>query len=272
MSIKYHFYADTKIPVPVLESMGYADDIEATHFGPSKRNVYLIHYVLSGKGYFNGNTVGQGQGFLISPGQAEHYYADKQQPWAYLWVISADPGMQAFFDFHNADPKTGIFEFHNMRALESVAKILTSVPAGIYFGKHFSAFQMTEYFLSIYNNCVYINKSRGVSSTKQYFDYATSYINSFLHQSITVGSLCDKLGISQPHLYTIFKRESGMSPKEYISRQKLIVAKKLLAETDYFIFEISASVGFSDALAFSKFFSAAEGVSPTEYRRLTRGQ
>jgi len=270
MPIRYHYFCDEKIPVPALDSMGYSANFEFTRFGPAKRNCYLIHYVLSGKGYFNGNPVSSGQGFLITKGQAEHYYADKSDPWAYLWVISSDEQMQKFFTLHNADPNSGIFDFHNLQFLESIAKSFSMMPNGIYFDRRFSPLQLSEYFLGIYNNCVYLPENNKQSNAKQYFDFATNYVNAFLHLPITVDSLCEKLGVSQPYLYRIFKQESGVSPKEYLQRQKLITAKKLLAETDFLISEIAASVGFTDALAFSKFFSKAEKISPSAYRNSNR--
>ena len=47
-------------------------------------------------------------------------------------------------------------------------------------------------------------------------------------------------------------------------------AKKLLTETDMSITEIANSVGYSDALAFSKAFSSKEKLSPQKYRMLKK--
>jgi hypothetical protein len=57
--------SDTNYPshVPLLTQMWFTADINETRYGPSRRNSYIIHYVLSGKGYFNGNEVKRAKDF-----------------------------------------------------------------------------------------------------------------------------------------------------------------------------------------------------------------
>ena len=44
-------------------------------------------------------------------------------------------------------------------------------------------------------------------------------------------------------------------------------AKSMLTDTKLSIDEISAQVGYSDALYFSRLFKSAEGMSPTQFRK-----
>ena len=74
MLLKYHFYSSAPIVIPKLYSIGYASDTSVTRYGPARRNQYLIHYILSGKGVFNGTELGRGEGFITTPGIFEHYY------------------------------------------------------------------------------------------------------------------------------------------------------------------------------------------------------
>ena len=48
-------------------SMGYETDGALAHWGPGVRSYFILHYVIEGKGYFNGNPVTKGKGFLICP-------------------------------------------------------------------------------------------------------------------------------------------------------------------------------------------------------------
>ena len=54
------------------------------------RDEYIIHFVLSGSGFYsaNGNTwpLSAGQMFLIYPDTPIVYCADKNTPWTYAWV------------------------------------------------------------------------------------------------------------------------------------------------------------------------------------------
>ena len=86
--IRYHLIATDSIKIPHISAIGYAKNPDITRFGPSSRNQYIIHYVLSGEGYFNGGRLGKGEGFLITPKMSEQYYPDKKDPWSFIWVIS----------------------------------------------------------------------------------------------------------------------------------------------------------------------------------------
>lgn len=263
MKPKHEFRSHDSVVIPRYLSVGCSEDPRVTHYGPARRNLYLIHYVISGTGYFNGNTVKAGQGFLITPKMDEHYYPDEKDPWCYLWFISSDPTMEYFFAQYDADKESGIFSFRNVGVVESVMKRLMSETNAL----RFSYTQILEYFLKIYNHCIYTAPKDKRSNEKLYFDYSVEYINAFLSSPITVEELCLRLGISQAYLYKIFKNNVGCSPKQYILKEKLLHAQLLLAESDLSVSEIGAAVGFSDVLSFSRFFSVRKGCSPTEYRQ-----
>lgn len=59
-------------------------------FGPAVRTEYLLHYCVSGKGYYFVNdekyTIEAGDAFLILPNEVTFYQADKEDPWVYLWM------------------------------------------------------------------------------------------------------------------------------------------------------------------------------------------
>ncbi|MBR2634799.1 MAG: AraC family transcriptional regulator [Clostridia bacterium] len=258
---RYHLIATDSVQVPKIDSIGFADDPRITRYGPSVRNQYIIHYVLSGKGHFNGNRVAEGEGFLIVPGMREEYDPDEKDPWKFLWIISEDPAMQVFFSRHGANEKTGIFKFYNKYEFERIVNLLTSAPSSFS-----TTAQLSEMFLHIFNACVERNMTPQSSVTKIYFNFAVNYIKTNLPSPISVAELCDAIGITQPYLYKIFKKETKMSPKQYISSCKIFKAKELLAHTELSISLVAKSVGYENVLDFSKFFSKQTNLSPTVYR------
>ena len=137
-------------------------------------------------------------------------------------------------------------------------------------GRFYSSSQLTEYFLTIYNNCIYTSDEVFLPNAKVYYDFSVNYINSNLHTDLSVETLCDKLGVSQPYLYKVFKNRCGRSPKQYILDRKQHNAEQLLTNTDLSVFEVALSVGFADAFAFSRFFSKRTGSSPREFRKLRK--
>ena len=50
----------------------------------------MVHYILSGKGVYQcrGKTfrLGEGEAFLICPGELIYYEADREEPWIYTWI------------------------------------------------------------------------------------------------------------------------------------------------------------------------------------------
>lgn len=262
---RHQLIAADSVQIPKIYSIGFSADPIVTRFGPSVRNQYIIHFVLSGKGEFNGHTVEKGQGFLIVPGMHEEYHSDESDPWAFLWIISEDPMMEPFFQIHAADEKTGIFNFHNLHAFRLIVQRLTTATSSFS-----TTSQLAEMFLHIFNSCVLNEGAPKSSVTKIYFDFAVNYIKTNLHLPLSVTDLCNAIGITQPYLYKIFKKETKTSPKQYVSICKIAAAKELLAHTTLPVSQIATSVGYENVLDFSKFFSKQSGMSPTAYRNICR--
>lgn len=260
--MRYDIFAYDDNNVFGIYSIGYSADINVTHFGPAQRDLYIIHYIISGKGYFNGCKVNKGQGFLITPGMSEHYYPDPENPWSFFWVIFSSPIAEKFFEKYNADSKTLIFEYRNTYAVTDAVNRLVSAKRSLY-----ASSELMEIFLHVFNSPEHIQKENE-KAADTYYHYAVSYINTNLFRSITVDNLTEILGITQPYLYNIFISKCDISPKKYIISRKLSKAKQLLSETDMPISEIAASVGYSDALNFSKMFKKNTGYSPKAFREI----
>ncbi len=249
-----------------IGSIGYSENPNITRFGPGSRKQYIIHYVLDGKGYYNGNAVCAKQGFLIYPGQKEVYFPSKENPWKFLWIIATGDVMRKVMESYHADPHTKIFSYDNIELLEQSADYIRKNH-----NKIIGSLKITEIFLHIANSHISENPA-GVkkSNADTYMDYCTKYIDENLHRKITVSELTDIIGVSQPYLYKLFRSRFNMSIKQYIASTKHNYVKKLLKNTDLTIQEISLSAGFDDVFAFSKWFKCFERVSPSEFRKRLR--
>ena len=67
-----------------------------------------------------------------------------------------------------------------------------------------------------------------------------------------------------------FKAETGTTPYHWITNQRVILAERMLEESDETIERIAVQVGFSNATAFRHHFARLRGTSPQRYRRLFR--
>lgn len=260
--MRFEIFPSSTCPLLNIDCIGYAEAPSVTRFGPGMRNSYIIHYVISGKGFFNGNTVEKGQGFLITPQMNECYFPDTENPWKFIYAVSSDDKMSTLFDMYGAEKDTGIFNFGSMYRLEELREILISGSK-----KSYDAFEMLELFLGIFKCRSGHTDAEHMTGVEIYAREAEKYIETNLHRPVSVKELTDFLGIGQPYLFKIFKVVYSKGPKRFISDKKLAYSEKLLESTDMSVTQIANSVGFESVFDFSKFFRLNTGVSPLNYRK-----
>ena len=92
------------------------------------------------------------------------------------------------------------------------------------------------------------------------------YIEDHIQEKISVKDLADLIHINEQHLMRIFKRETGQSVLEYITKRRILIASNLLKDTDYSINFIADCVGCDNYSYFTKLFKRFTGYTPREYR------
>ena len=96
---------------------------------------------------------------------------------------------------------------------------------------------------------------------------AEEYIQNHYSYPLQVGEIADYVGINRSYLYTLFKEQSGMSPKEYLTNFRITRAAQLLEITELSIESVAMSCGYQNTLGFSKIFKARMGVAPSVYKK-----
>ncbi|HWO02150.1 MAG TPA: AraC family transcriptional regulator [Blastocatellia bacterium] len=86
-------------------------------------------------------------------------------------------------------------------------------------------------------------------------------------QGIALEVVAREVGMSRYHFSRVFKESMGLSPINYIGRQRIERAKKLLAETELPIADIALQAGFSGQSHFTTFFRNLVGLTPRSFRR-----
>ncbi len=100
---------------------------------------------------------------------------------------------------------------------------------------------------------------------------AISYLEDHISDpDLSENALCEASKVSGAWLRRLFAETYKVSPKQMILQKRLQMAQHLLTEYDYSINDTAAKCGFSDIYHFSKFFKSRTGISPTQYRRISR--
>ena len=233
-------------------------------WGPGVRDVYILHYVLSGKGYFNGNPVKENQGFYIKANDIVHYKYDEEEPWHYFWIMFKGDQAERIAKKYIKTDESGIF---NYSFTEKISEFIPELFSTGEFMMQSEAYALFYYIMSLHEHKA--NKSAGKLSSKEnaYVVSAKNSIYLSIHQPTSISKIATDLGISDRYLYNLFIKHEGIAPKKYMNNIRLKNAKVLLENGDFTITEISEAVGFSDVMSFSSFFSKHVGMSPTEYKK-----
>ena len=83
----------------------------------------------------------------------------------------------------------------------------------------------------------------------------------------SVAGLARELGVSERHLRRALERELGVSPAELAQTHRLLLAKRLLAETSLPVTRIAFASGFQSLRRFNSVFRERYRLSPSALRR-----
>jgi AraC family transcriptional regulator, regulatory protein of adaptative response / DNA-3-methyladenine glycosylase II len=84
--------------------------------------------------------------------------------------------------------------------------------------------------------------------------------------------LAGQLGITDRHLRRVFNAAFGVSPIDYAQTQRLLLAKRLLADTVLPVTEVALAAGFGSLRRFNTLFRSRYGLTPSTLRRVADPQ
>ncbi len=95
---------------------------------------------------------------------------------------------------------------------------------------------------------------------------AKHYIeDNYMNADIDLTEVASMCGLNPYYFSTKFKKETGYSFKEYLTRIRISAAENLLRNTNMKLSEISAGVGYNNVEHFIRVFKKHNGVSPRVY-------
>ena len=103
-------------------------------------------------------------------------------------------------------------------------------------------------------------------TTTHRFAAVVQFIKTHIHEEITVDQLSSLCCMSRPNFFRCFKREFGISPVDFVLRER-IKAARLLLNSGVSITQACYAVGINNLSYFFKLFKRIEGQTPNEFRK-----
>ena len=251
---KHSFKLERRIASLAVQNTGRQQCTPGYCWGPGVRDHYLIHHVLSGRGYL---VLGD---------------RNQEEPWEYVWV--GFHGLEAASMVEQTDFSPENPVLYGFRSRE-VAGLLIDLYQD-YGTAPWSGAAITGrlYLLLAFLMRGSQRDWKPTASGHDCADAAAEYIMSHYQQPITVEELANFVSVSQSSLYRGFKSKFNLSPKRFITEYRIERACLLLDKGELSVREVSNSVGFEDPFHFSRAFKEMKGMSPKAYaaRRRREGQ
>lgn len=265
---KHSYKTKTRESLPIaIYNSGIQQCAPSHTWGPGLRDHYLVHHVISGCGSYicEGETfsIAAGDTFIVYPSSVVTYCADGDRPWEYCWVgfngaeakvlIAQTPFSQASPVVHFSSPekiKTAILDIYGASDATTAGEL--------------RSIGLLYVFLALLIEQAGSNSTGGDLSL-EYVETAIRFIAHNYSGTIDVNDIAAAVGISRSHLYRVFIRQIGTSPNDYLTRFRISQACELIGHSRLPISAVAASVGYEDALYFSRVFKKITGKSPTTF-------
>lgn len=103
--------------------------------------------------------------------------------------------------------------------------------------------------------------------TLQQLQRVVAYIRDESCQDLTLDGLAQQVGFSPHHFGRLFRQATGESPHQFVLRERLARARRLLEAKEVRLAQVAVECGFADQSSFTRAFKRVLGVTPSAYRR-----
>lgn len=227
---------------------------------------YILIYCTEGKGVIEVEDqiyrLEKSDAFCIPRNVRHKYYADEKEPWSILWV-------------HFKGENTNYFPLEerrivhiNSRHSDNRMMVLFNLLFRVLERNYtIGNFIYISQVLSLILSEIYFREKVDESSVQdRHVTMVIRYMYQHLRENLTLEEISEEVQLSKSYLNAVFKAQTGKSPVEFFIHLKMQEACKLLKSTDYYIYEVSAELGYTDQYYFSRIFKKVVGVSPKDYK------
>lgn len=235
--------------------------------GPMVRGLYLLHYVIEGKGEFWNETrryaIGPGDVFAIYPDELVAYQADAKEPWRFCWVGFRGRRAAECYERIGVTHDAPVFHFAQSTFRDVIQRCLRYTEENL---NQLSRLRLTGFLCEALACLEKPQPEDGSTAARRCVSAAAMYMKEHLGQRLFVSEVARHVGFEHSYFYRIFKKETGVTPERYLMMLRVENAKELIRR-GYSFKEAATLSSFSNVYYFSRLFRQLVGVTPSEYRR-----
>jgi AraC-like DNA-binding protein len=252
-------------------NVGYEKCQSKHRFGPSLRDNYIVHFVISGKGRYTVNDtthhLDAGDFFLIRPNELVDYEADAENPWEYYWIGFAGNKVKEILHTNGIGVKDYIGQVDTKEELRG--KFAHFMQSDFFDDSQKLANQALFCdifsFFKIHNENVETDVR--VSRMKKYSEAFLLYVeNNYYREDLTIEEISKSMYLHPSYFSQVIKEELGLTALKYLNLYRMNKASQLLKMTELSIEEIASAVGYQNRHSFSRAFKSRFHSSPTRYK------
>lgn len=226
-----------------------------------------LHFVVEGEGYFDGQLVKPGEGFVVREGEIATYGVNPENPWTYYWINITGEAVPLLLNAIGVHETKGVFQYNQIQSILDVfqrafQRNLNNNDRGTIFLSYL--FEIISILELEHKKSNELGKQRSVA--EEHYKSALSYMANNYYKKMTIEEVAKFENIERHYLDRLFLMYSGKSPIKHLLEIRMERAGILLRTSNYPIGVIASSVGYSDQFQFSKAFKKYMNISPTEYR------
>ena len=247
--------------------------IETPH--PEGRNDYQLLYIASGKGYFyfkgseNATVVTKGNMVLFRPKEPQVYYYYAVDKTEVYWVHFTGWKVEEYLDRYELPKEENVF-FTGVSP--DYPWIYNQIIRELQLQR-----ENYEDMIRLFLRHIFLTINRYIKEGKQTkndtindIERAVHYFNENYSKPISIEQYASEHLMSVNWFIHNFKNVMKAPPMQYIVSLRIAAAKGYLENSNKNISEIAATVGYDNALYFSRLFRKYTGVTPSEYRKRSK--
>ena len=228
---------------------------------------YTVEYIYEGEGVVQEDSriykVCAGDFFILHPNTFHHYYSSRENPWKKIFFTVKENSkfITRLLQMYKIEDVVCFKQTNTPFYHPEIMELLRSDETDV-------TYRMEDLIIqTLVGLGRFWQEMRRPSESTSIAD-AKSYIDKHITERISLADVAREVSLDRAYLSRAFKQSFGVSPSQYILKQKVSLAETMLSDTGLSVEDIAIRLSFYDVSHFSHAFTKIHGISPSEYRNL----